>query len=45
MFQHVKITKQTPKNPGIVEEAFWNSGGASSPHTTATGSVWVHAPP
>jgi len=48
MFQHVKITKQTLKNPGIIEEAFWNckeSGGASSPRATATGGAWVHAPP
>jgi len=48
MFQHVKITKQTLKNPGIIEEAFWNckeNGGASSPRAIVTGGTWVHAPP
>jgi len=48
MFQHVKITKQTPKTPGIAKEGFCkcrNSGGASSPRTTAIGGAWVHAPP
>jgi hypothetical protein len=47
IFQHVKITKQTPKNPRITEEDFWecrNNGGASSPCAAIIGGARVHAP-